>query len=58
MPAEVSNIIIKTIENAWIDAFSSVFVTGIFFVSVGILVALSVGSGKIKRDQETEKDLG
>ncbi|MFE4896426.1 MDR family MFS transporter [Peribacillus butanolivorans] len=58
MPAEVSNIIIKTIENAWIDSFSSVFVTGIFFVSIGILVALSVGSGKIKKDQEAEKDLG
>jgi MFS family permease len=58
MPAEVSNVLVKTIENAWIDAFSSVFITGIFFVSAGILVALSVGSGRIKRDQETEKELG
>ncbi|MDQ7864707.1 hypothetical protein RCO48_37230 [Peribacillus frigoritolerans] len=58
MPAEVSNVLVKTIENSWIDAFSSVFITGIFFVSAGILVALSVGSGRIKRDQETEKDLG
>lgn len=57
MPAQVSNIIIKTIENSWIEAFSMVFVNGILFVSVGILVALSVGSGKIKRDQETEKDI-
>ncbi len=57
MPAEVSTVLVKTIENAWIDAFSSVFITGIFFVSAGILVALSVGSGRIKKDQETEKEL-
>ena len=56
MPSDVSNALIKTIEHAWINAFSSVFITGIFFVSAGILVALSVGSGQIKRDQEIKDD--
>ncbi|MGE7662556.1 MDR family MFS transporter [Peribacillus sp. NPDC097197] len=56
LPDEARQVLIKTIEHAWIDAFSSVFITGVFFIFAGILVALSVGPGKIKRDQEMQSD--
>jgi EmrB/QacA subfamily drug resistance transporter len=52
MPEEIQKSVIHAIQIAWSDSFSTVFLTGLIFISVGILVALAVGNGRIKRDNE------
>lgn len=52
MPGDLTATIVKAIQTAWSQAFSSVFVTGLIFIGVGIFVALAVGNSKIKRDSE------
>ncbi len=51
VPAEVKTPIIKVVQTAWTQSFTTVFMTGLIFVVIGIFVALSVGNGRIKRDQ-------
>ncbi|ETI69470.1 MDR family MFS transporter [Neobacillus vireti] len=52
LPEEVQKIVIHGIQTAWTESFSTVFLTGLIFISIGILVALSVGKGRIKRDSQ------
>jgi EmrB/QacA subfamily drug resistance transporter len=55
-PSEISKVVVTAIEAAWSQSFTTVFMTGLIFIAVGIIVALSVGNGKIKRDKEVEKE--
>ncbi|MDX8362399.1 MDR family MFS transporter [Cytobacillus sp. IB215316] len=55
MPEDVSNIVVSTIQSVWTQSFSTVFLTGLIFIGLGIIVALSVGSGKIERDTKNKK---
>lgn len=57
MPDQVKAPIIHTIENVWTSSFTTVFLTGLVFVGLGIFVALSVGNGRIKRDKEKEAEV-
>ncbi|MFJ5714892.1 MDR family MFS transporter [Neobacillus sp. NPDC093127] len=52
LPEEIQKIVIHGIQTAWTESFSTVFLTGLIFISIGILVALSVGKGRIKRDSQ------
>jgi EmrB/QacA subfamily drug resistance transporter len=56
MPEEMKAAIVSTIQHVWSQSFSTVFLAGLVFVALGIVVALSVGSGKIKRDSELQKE--
>jgi EmrB/QacA subfamily drug resistance transporter len=56
MPEEIQNSVIHSIQIAWSESFSTVFLTGLIFISVGILVALAVGKGRIKKDKELEDE--
>jgi hypothetical protein len=56
LPEELLAVVVKTIQTAWSDAFSSVFSTGLIFVTVGVLAALFVGDSKIKRDKDIEAE--
>ncbi|NHM33204.1 MDR family MFS transporter [Neobacillus terrae] len=56
MPEEMKKLIIHSIQTAWSDSFTTVFLTGLVFIAVGILVALSVGKGRIKRDKELNQE--
>ncbi|CAM3864435.1 MDR family MFS transporter [Mesobacillus zeae] len=56
VPAEIKKPVIEGIETAWTQSFSTVFLTGLIFISIGIVVALSVGNGKIKRDSDLPKE--
>ncbi len=51
VPDQAKNQIITLIQTAWSHSFTTVFLTGLTFVITGIFVALSVGNGKIKRDE-------
>ncbi|WP_064094339.1 MDR family MFS transporter [Rossellomorea aquimaris] len=55
-PKEIGSIVIASIETAWSDSFTTVFLTGLVFISIGVGVALSVGNGKIKRDKELKAE--
>jgi MFS family permease len=52
MPEDIQNSVIHGIQIAWSDSFSTVFLTGLIFIAVGVLVALAVGKGRIKKDNE------
>ncbi|MGF6950773.1 hypothetical protein QF028_003278 [Neobacillus sp. B4I6] len=52
MPEEIQKSVIHAIQIAWSDSFSTVFLTGLIFIAVGVFVALAVGKGRIKRDSE------
>ena len=52
MPEDIQNSVIHGIQIAWSDSFSTVFLTGLVFIAVGVFVALAVGKGRIKRDNE------
>lgn len=54
LPEDIKKIVLHAIQTAWSESFSTVFLTGLIFISIGILVALSVGKGRIKRDSELE----
>jgi Major Facilitator Superfamily len=56
VPKEIGSIVIASIETAWSDAFTTVFLTGLIFIAIGVGVALSVGNGKIKRDKELQEE--
>ncbi|MHC8520369.1 MFS transporter [Rossellomorea sp. H39__3] len=56
LPQEIGKAVIAAVEMAWSDAFTTVFLTGLIFISVGVFVALSVGNGRIKRDHEIENE--
>ena len=56
VPKEIGSIVISSIETAWSDAFTTVFLTGLIFIAIGVGVALSVGNGKIKRDKEVQEE--
>lgn len=48
---ETKNAFLHTIQTVWTQSFSIVFLTGLVFIGLGIVVALMVGNGKISRDQ-------
>ncbi|MBD7963609.1 hypothetical protein [Fictibacillus norfolkensis] len=51
--------VIETIKYVWSTSFSSVFLTGLIFIGIGIFVALSVGNSRIKKepiDQNTVRE--
>lgn len=52
LPSDIQKIVIHGIETAWSESFTTVFLTGLIFIALGILVALSVGKGRIKKDKE------
>jgi hypothetical protein len=52
MPEDIQNSVIHAIQIAWSDSFSTVFLTGLIFIAIGVIVALAVGKGRIKRDNE------
>ncbi|SFA85551.1 MULTISPECIES: MDR family MFS transporter [unclassified Bacillus (in: firmicutes)] len=54
-PKELKTPLISTIKNVWANSFSSVFLTGLIFIGIGILVALSVGKSRINRDKKDEE---
>lgn len=56
MPDELKIPLIETIQKVWSDSFSTVFLTGLIFIAAGILIALLVGNGKIRRDQENKSE--
>ena len=56
-PKEISSLVISSIETAWSESFTTVFLTGLIFIAIGVGVALSVGSGKIKRDKDLNEEL-
>ncbi|MFC3886218.1 MDR family MFS transporter [Bacillus songklensis] len=58
MPEEMKTAIVSTIQHVWSQSFSVVFLTGLVFVALGIVAALSVGSGKINRDPEQQNEVG
>jgi EmrB/QacA subfamily drug resistance transporter len=56
LPEDIMNTVVEGIANAWSNAFSTVFLTGLIFIAVGIFVALAVGNSKIKRDKELQAE--
>ncbi|MDM5338321.1 MDR family MFS transporter [Fictibacillus enclensis] len=56
LPGSIKGTVIHSIQTAWSSSFTTVFMTGLIFIGAGIIVALSVGSGRIKNEptqQET-----
>jgi EmrB/QacA subfamily drug resistance transporter len=56
MPDQLKTAVITVIQSVWSHSFSTVFLAGLLFVAVGIVVALFVGDSKIKRDAEPEPE--
>ncbi|MGU3472038.1 MDR family MFS transporter [Paenibacillus sp. D51F] len=56
LPAELKDKVVLFIQQAWVDSFETVALTGLVFVALGILVALLVGGKRIQRDSENAKD--
>jgi EmrB/QacA subfamily drug resistance transporter len=54
LPEELQHVVIHAIKTAWSESFTTVFLTGLVFIALGILVALAVGKGRIKRDNELD----
>ncbi|WP_442600851.1 DHA2 family efflux MFS transporter permease subunit [Paenibacillus sp. KN14-4R] len=54
MPAELTKQVLNPIKIAWSQSLSIVFLSGLVFIAIGIIIAFTVGSGKIKRDAELE----
>ncbi len=52
VPSQLKEAVITSIKIGWAQSFNAVFLAGLIFLSVGIIVALSVGDGKIKRDEK------
>ncbi|MEH7073319.1 MDR family MFS transporter [Neobacillus drentensis] len=57
MPEEILKNVIHAIQVAWSNSFSTVFLTGLIFIAVGVFVALAVGNGRIKRDSELKDEV-
>ncbi|WP_036709944.1 MDR family MFS transporter [Paenibacillus pinihumi] len=55
LPAELQSKIISLIQAAWTNAFSMVFLSGLIFVAIGVIVALLIGKGRIKSDKEKQE---
>ncbi|WP_442599025.1 DHA2 family efflux MFS transporter permease subunit [Neobacillus sp. D3-1R] len=55
VPGEIRNGIVTSIKLVWAESFSSLFMFGLLFIALGVIVALSVGSSRIKRDQANEE---
>lgn len=55
LPAELKEGLITTIKLVWAESFSFLFLFGLIFVGLGVVVALTVGSSRIKRDNESEE---
>ena len=56
-PAESKQAFIKSISTAWAESFSTVFLSGLIFIVIGILTALAMGKSRIKRDKELKEKL-
>lgn len=56
-PAEIQETVIKSIASSWAESFSMVFLTGLVFIVIGIIAAMLIGKGKIKRDHELKEKL-
>jgi hypothetical protein len=56
MPEDIQNSVIHSIQIAWSDSFSTVFLTGLIFIGIGVLAAFAVGNGRIKKDNELKED--
>ncbi|AZB42763.1 DHA2 family efflux MFS transporter permease subunit [Bacillus sp. FJAT-42376] len=52
IPEAQKTALIGSIKDLWVSSFSVTFLTGLIFVLAGILFALSVGKGRVKRDKE------
>jgi EmrB/QacA subfamily drug resistance transporter len=52
LPAEIQKTVIKAIQTSWTGSFTTVFLTGLIFIGIGVIVALSVGGARIKRDEK------
>ncbi len=52
LPEPIRRNVVTTLAQVWSSSFSTVFLWGLIFIALGILVALSVGGSKIKRDKE------
>lgn len=51
LPNNMKDTVLHSIQTAWSDSFTTVFLTGLIFIGVGIFVALSVGNGRIKNER-------
>ncbi|MGC4376764.1 MDR family MFS transporter [Fictibacillus sp. Mic-4] len=51
LPETIKATVITSIQKAWSESFTTVFLTGLIFLGIGIILALCVGSGKIERDE-------
>ncbi|MDR7071458.1 EmrB/QacA subfamily drug resistance transporter [Fictibacillus barbaricus] len=58
MPEALKTPVIHTIKEVWSSSFSNVFYTGLIFIGIGIIVALSVGNSRIVKvkPEETQKE--
>ncbi len=52
LPADIVHNIVTTVKSAWVHSFSTVFLVGLIFVAIGVLITLTVGKGRIKRDKK------
>ncbi|EPY05453.1 EmrB/QacA family drug resistance transporter [Paenibacillus alvei TS-15] len=50
LPEDLKVNVLNTIKDAWSASFSTVFLTGLGFIVVGIFVALLIGNGRISRE--------
>lgn len=57
-PEEIQQTLIKSISTAWAESFSTVFLTGLIFIVIGVFSALAMGKSRIKRDNELKDKLG
>ncbi|GGB63724.1 MFS transporter [Fictibacillus barbaricus] len=57
LPAELKTPVIETIKDVWSSSFSSVFLTGLIFIAIGIVVALSVGNSRIVRETPVDSEV-
>ncbi|MCE5168634.1 MFS transporter [Paenibacillus profundus] len=55
LPAEAKTNLLDTVKEAWSSSFSTVFLTGLGFIVLGIFVSLLIGNGRISRDGMDKK---
>lgn len=55
LPEEAKTNLLDTVKEAWASSFSTVFLTGLGFIVLGIFVSLLIGNGRISRDGMNKK---
>lgn len=58
LPEDLKVNVLNTIKDAWSASFSTVFLTGLGFIVVGIFVALLIGNGRISREAMQKRKPG